>query len=76
MTGQQSEIKSLIFAASMLKLILRILKLFVIFFIGITVFWVLLYRYVNPPFTWLMITRGFERKSDGKDWKIDKKWVN
>jgi len=23
-----------------------------------------------------MIERGFERKSDGKDWKIDKKWVN
>lgn len=23
-----------------------------------------------------MIERGFERKSDGKDWKIDKKWVD
>ncbi len=23
-----------------------------------------------------MIQRGFERKADGKDWKIDKKWVD
>lgn len=23
-----------------------------------------------------MIQRGFERRSDGKDWKIDKKWVD
>src|SRR5476651_892402 len=59
----------------MLKLILRFLKLFVIFYFGITIFWVLLYRFVNPPVT-LLIERGFERKSDGKDWKIDKKWVD
>jgi len=57
------------------KLILRILKLIVIAFIGISVLWVLLYKWVNPPVTWLMITRGFERKHDGKDWKIDKHWV-
>jgi monofunctional biosynthetic peptidoglycan transglycosylase len=58
------------------KLILRFVKLFLIFFVGVTILWVLLYRYINPPFTWLMITRGFERRSDGKDWKIDKKWVD
>src|SRR5258708_33938328 len=23
-----------------------------------------------------MVTRGFERKSDGKDWKIDKQWID
>jgi monofunctional glycosyltransferase len=56
------------------KLVLRFVKLFVIFFIGITVLWVLLYKFVNPPVTWLMVTRGFERKADGKDWKIDKEW--
>ena len=56
------------------KLVLRFVKLFVIFFIGITVFWVLLYKFINPPVTWLMVTRGFERKADGKDWKIDKEW--
>ena len=56
------------------KLIFRFVKLFVIFFIGISLFWVLLYKFVNPPVTWLMVTRGFERKADGKDWKIDKEW--
>src|SRR5690606_35527301 len=25
--------------------------------------------------TWLMIQRGIERKSEGKEWKITKKWV-
>ena len=56
------------------KLIFRFVKLFVILFIGISVLWVLLYKFVNPPVTWLMVTRGFERKADGKDWKIDKEW--
>jgi monofunctional biosynthetic peptidoglycan transglycosylase len=58
------------------KLILRILKLTLILFVGLSVFWVLLYRYVNPPGTWLMLTRGFERRAAGKDWKIDKQWVD
>src|SRR6202044_3860847 len=58
----------------MLKLILRFLKLFFIFFFGITIFFVILYRFVNPPVTFLMIQRGFERKAPGKDWKIDKQW--
>lgn len=57
------------------KLIFRIVKLIVILFVGVSVLWVVLYRYVNPPVTLLMIERGFERKHDGKDWKIDKHWV-
>lgn len=60
----------------LLKLILRILKLTVITFVGLSIFGVLLYRFVNPPVTWLMVIRGFERKADGKDWKIDKKWID
>jgi monofunctional biosynthetic peptidoglycan transglycosylase len=56
------------------KLIWRFVKLFLIFFIGVTVFWVIIYRFVNPPITWLMLTRGFEQKADGKPWKIDKEW--
>jgi monofunctional biosynthetic peptidoglycan transglycosylase len=56
------------------KLILRFVKIFVIAFIGISLLWVLLYRFVNPPVTWLMIERGFERKAAGKPWKIDKNW--
>ncbi len=56
------------------KLIWRFVKLFTILFIGITIFWVILYRFINPPVTWLMLTRGFEQKADGKPWKIDKQW--
>ncbi len=41
---------------------------------GLTILWVIVYRFVNPPVTWLMLQRGFERKAGGKDWKIDKKW--
>jgi monofunctional biosynthetic peptidoglycan transglycosylase len=65
-----------IFRGGLLKLILRILKLvFIVFVIG-SIFGVILYRWVNPPVTFLMIERGFERKADGKDWKIDKQWVD
>lgn len=56
--------------------ILRILKYAALLFVGLSIFGVILLRFVNPPFTWLMVIRGFERKSDGKDWKIDKKWIN
>ena len=65
-----------LFRGGLFKLILRILKLALILFIGLSVFWVILYRFVNPPVTWLMVTRGFERKADGKDWKIDKQWID
>ncbi len=43
------------------------------FFI-LTLFWVLLYKFVNPPLTWLMLQRGLERKAEGKNWKIEKEW--
>jgi monofunctional biosynthetic peptidoglycan transglycosylase len=68
--------RSKIFRPGIWKLILRVLKLFFILFFGTTIFWVIFYRFVNPPVTWLMIERGFERKADGKDWKIDKQWVD
>ena len=57
------------------KLIFRIVKLVFVLFVGLSVLWVLLYRFVNPPVTLLMIERGFERKSAGKEWKVDKEWV-
>ncbi len=59
---------------SILRLVLRIVKLALILFVGLSLFGVLLFRFVNPPFTWLMIERGFERKAAGKEWKIDKDW--
>ena len=48
---------------------------FVVYFFVFTMGWVLALRFINPPITWLMMQRGFERKSDGKEWKISKKWV-
>jgi monofunctional biosynthetic peptidoglycan transglycosylase len=62
------------FKGGLIRLILRIFKLVFILFVGTSIFGVLLFRYVNPPFTLLMIERGFERKTAGKDWKIDKQW--
>ena len=64
------------FNNGIVRLILRIVKLVIIVFVAASLFGVILFRFVNPPFTWLMVQRGFERKADGKDWKIDKKWVD
>lgn len=58
------------------KLIWRFVKLTLILFFSLSILGVIAYRFINPPFTWLMITRGFERKTDGKDWKVDKDWRN
>ncbi|HEY1025603.1 MAG TPA: monofunctional biosynthetic peptidoglycan transglycosylase [Sphingobacteriaceae bacterium] len=46
----------------------------ILWFFGITVLWVAVYRFVNPPVTWLMVQRGFEQKADDKSWKIEKEW--
>jgi len=56
------------------KLIWRFVRLTLVAFLVISILGVIAYRFINPPVTWLMITRGFERKVDGKDWKIDKEW--
>jgi monofunctional biosynthetic peptidoglycan transglycosylase len=56
------------------RLVFKTLKILVIVFFAASIFGVILYRFVNPPFTWLMVQRGFERKAAGKDWKIDKRW--
>ncbi|MEX8546708.1 MAG: monofunctional biosynthetic peptidoglycan transglycosylase [Mucilaginibacter sp.] len=59
-----------------MRLFKYLLKLILIGFFGVTILWVLLLRFINPPVTLLMIERGFERKAAGKDWKIDKDWVS
>lgn len=45
-------------------------------FFTVTLLWVLAYRFINPPVTWLMIQRGFEQKAAGKEWIFQKKWKN
>lgn len=47
-----------------------------LYFIIITGGWVFIFRFINPPVTWLMLQRGVERKMDGKDWKLEKRWVS
>jgi monofunctional biosynthetic peptidoglycan transglycosylase len=64
------------FNNGIVRLVLRVVKLAVIVFVAASLFGVLLFKYVNPPFTWLMVQRGFERKADSKGWKIDKQWVD
>ena len=66
-----------IFSGGIFRLVYRIAKLLVISFLYWEAYsWVLLYRYVNPPITYLMVQRGFERKAAGKEWKIDKQWMS
>ena len=65
-----------LFKGGIFRLMFRIFKLLFIFFIGSSILAVLIFRFVNPPVTLLMIKRGFEQKAAGKDWKIDKQWVD
>lgn len=59
-----------------LKKFWNILRKVAIWYFAITFIWVLLLRFINPPITYLMVQRGFERKAEGKEWKIEKSWVN
>jgi len=47
-----------------------------LWFVSATVLWVIAYRFINPPVTFLMVQRNFERKADGKPFKIEKEWVS
>nr|MBC7612228.1 monofunctional biosynthetic peptidoglycan transglycosylase [Pseudopedobacter sp.] len=57
-----------------LKKLIRLLLKAMLWFFAISIFWVLLYKFINPPITYLMVERGFERNFEGKDWKIAKRW--
>jgi len=47
-----------------------------LYFILASILWVLAYKVINPPITLLMIMKNIERKSDGKDFKTEKHWVD
>nr|WP_294870228.1 monofunctional biosynthetic peptidoglycan transglycosylase [uncultured Pedobacter sp.] len=47
-----------------------------LWFLMVTVLWVLVYRFINPPITLLMIQRNLERSSDDKPFRMEKKWVD
>src|SRR5690554_2596335 len=45
-----------------------------LYFVLFSIAWVLLYRFVNPPVTWLMIQRDFENSAHSEP-KTARKWV-
>ncbi|SDL22491.1 monofunctional biosynthetic peptidoglycan transglycosylase [Pedobacter sp. ok626] len=61
---------------SFTKKISSILTRIFVWFLLVSVLWVLIYRFVNPPITLLMVLRNIERKSEGKPLKLEKKWVD
>lgn len=54
----------------------RAIALLFLYFFVLTIFWVLALRFINPPITYLMVYRGFERKAAGKSFKIEKNWLS
>ena len=50
----------------------RIVLKFILYFLAISVAWVIVYRFVNPPLTLLMVMRYVESSSKNKS--INKKW--
>jgi len=61
---------------TLVKKITRIASKVLLWFLLVSVLWVLAYRFINPPITLLMIERNIERKADGKTFKTDKEWVD
>jgi len=59
----------------MFRKILRFFYKVMLWFIVVSVFLVLLFRFVPVPFTPLMVTRAFEQKAAGKDMYCSHDWV-
>lgn len=60
----------------MLKKVLRILIKCFFWFLGLSILTVIIYRFVPPPITPLMIQRVVEQKMDGKEIKLEKDWLS
>jgi monofunctional biosynthetic peptidoglycan transglycosylase len=59
-----------------LKFLLRFLKYFLIIFFGSSIFFVVLYRFVNPPVTPLMLIRILQQTVSGEPVRLKKEWKN
>ncbi len=46
-----------------------------LWFFLVTTLWVLVYRFINPPITLLMVQRNWERKAANRPNKLKNKWV-
>jgi len=60
----------------MIKKLFRLLLKVSLWFFGITIAFVILFKFVPVPFTPLMITRVFEHKSQGKPMTLSHDWVS
>jgi len=58
-----------------LKFLLKFLRYFIIFFFSSSIFFVLLFRFINPPVTPLMVIRLVEQSLHGQSLTLKKKWV-
>jgi monofunctional biosynthetic peptidoglycan transglycosylase len=65
-TQQPSRLKR--FAIAIAKVIL--------WFVLVSIIWVLAYRFINPPITLLMVQRNWERSDAGKERKMEKEWID
>lgn len=59
----------------LLQKIIRITTKVIVYFLVVSVIWVIALRFINPPITLLMVLRNIERKSNGKPFKLEKHWV-
>ncbi|NEU09752.1 monofunctional biosynthetic peptidoglycan transglycosylase [Flavihumibacter sp. R14] len=55
---------------------LRTISRVFLWFFAVTILWVLAYRFIDPPVSWLMVQRGYEREAEGKKWKMEKNWLS
>ena len=60
----------------MVKKIYRFLRKLMLYFLISSFILTLIYRFVPPPFTYLMIQRLVEQKMDGEGLKLRKDWVS
>ncbi len=61
---------------SIIKKIFGIIRFGLIFFFGTSIVFTLMYRFINPPATPLMLIRVVENIADGKKPAINKDWVS
>ncbi len=59
-----------------MKKFLRLLKILLIVFFGSSIFFTLIYKFLNPPVTPLMILRVAQQIAGGKEIKLNKHWVS
>jgi monofunctional glycosyltransferase len=60
---------------SLIRGFLNLIKWIAIVFFASTIFFIILYRFINPPVTPLMIIRVSSQIFHGEKVKLDKKWV-